>query len=171
MAESGMGARQSVGGTDVDSSLKWGESGDSATWPGSFALEEPTDDGQCLLWLLLHDPVAGILDHGGAHIVGGEADFGRQMCAIGVIAADRQHRHLQFALREELLIVDSVLRECGELPAQGVVDRGRAHRARRSGCAFARRCATGWLKARYRNGRAGFAHVPRPDARRRGHGS
>jgi hypothetical protein len=33
-----------------------------------------------------------------------------------MIAANRQHRHLQFALGDELLIVDSVLREGGRTP-------------------------------------------------------
>ncbi|MGC2824735.1 MAG: hypothetical protein WA322_10935 [Pseudolabrys sp.] len=39
-----------------------------------------------------------------------------------MIAANSQHRHLQFALGDELLIVDSVLRERGILSAEGVVD-------------------------------------------------
>ena len=52
-----------------------------------------------------------ILDHRGAYISSGETDFGREMC-----------RHLQFALGDELLIVDSVLREGGVLSAEGVVD-------------------------------------------------
>jgi hypothetical protein len=40
-----------------------------------------------------------------------------------MIAADCQHRHLQFALRDKLLIVDSVLRESRILSAEGIVDR------------------------------------------------
>lgn len=63
-----------------------------------------------------------ILDHRGAYISSGETDFGREMCAIRMIAANRQHRQLQFALGDELLIVDSVLRERGILSAEGVVD-------------------------------------------------
>jgi hypothetical protein len=39
-----------------------------------------------------------------------------------MIAADRQHRHLQFSLRDELLIVNGVLREGTELSAKGIVD-------------------------------------------------
>jgi hypothetical protein len=45
------------------------------------------------------------------------------MCAIRVIAANRQHRHLQFALGDELLIVDSVLREGGVRASSDVGNR------------------------------------------------
>jgi hypothetical protein len=41
-----------------------------------------------------HDPVTAILDHRGAYIHGGKTDFGRELCAVRMIAANRQYRHL-----------------------------------------------------------------------------
>jgi hypothetical protein len=40
--------------------------------------------------------------HRRAYIRSGKTNLGRKMCAIRMIAADRHHRHPQFALRDEL---------------------------------------------------------------------
>jgi hypothetical protein len=41
--------------------------------------------------------MAGFADHGTAHISRSETYLGREVCAVGMIAADRQHWYLQFA--------------------------------------------------------------------------
>jgi hypothetical protein len=60
-----------------------------------------------------------------AHIGRGETYFGRELRAVGMIGADRQHWNLQLTFGQEFLIVDGVLREGGELSAECMVDGAR----------------------------------------------
>ena len=59
---------------------------------GALLLEKRHNQRNSLFGLFLHNPVARILDDSGAHIGRCDSDLGRQSGAIGMIAADRQHR-------------------------------------------------------------------------------
>ena len=47
-----------------------------------FLFQERNDDGDSLLGLFLHDPVAGIVDDRAANVRGGKADFRCEVSAI-----------------------------------------------------------------------------------------
>ena len=63
-------------------------------------------------------------------LLGGEADLVREADPEAFLAADRQHRHGELALRQELLVVRSILAERCEL-RERIVDRVRARIERR----------------------------------------
>ena len=83
-----------------------------------FFFQERDDDGDSLLRLFLHDPVARIADDRAANVGGGKADFRCQVCAIGMIATDGKHRKRQLAFAHQRLIVDGVLGKRRKLSAE-----------------------------------------------------
>src|SRR6516162_8064214 len=87
-----------------------------------LAIDEWKYQGDGLLGLLLHDPMAGIAYHGAAHVDCGKRNFCRKAGAIGMITTNGQDRHRQLALGKEFLVVDRILGECGELSAECVMD-------------------------------------------------
>ena len=66
--------------------------------------------------------MAGIAYHGAVYIDCGKGNFCREAGAIGMITTNGQDRHRQLALGKQFLVVDRILGECGELPAECVVD-------------------------------------------------
>ena len=109
-----------------------GARGDAADVIGGQALlqrdrclfvNEGHDQRDRLAGLFLHDPVARIRDHRAAYIDRQSGELGFHRRSIGMIAADRQHRHLQFPdLREHRLVVEGIVGEGRELAAERVVD-------------------------------------------------
>jgi hypothetical protein len=90
-----------------------------------FLFQEWNDNGDSLLGLLLHDPVARIGNDGTANVGCREADFRCQVSAIRMIPADRKYGKRQLALRHQLLIVDCILRKRRKLAAECIVNRAR----------------------------------------------
>src|SRR5262245_60789025 len=89
----------------------------------SVARDEPGDDGNGLLRLFFHDPMAGVGDHGSLDITRDEFQFRLHRCSKGMVAADREDRHAKLPdLRKQRFVLFGVSRKGGKLAAEGVVN-------------------------------------------------
>src|SRR5882724_6999929 len=89
----------------------------------SLAVDESDDQVNRLSRLLLHDPVSRINDGFAFDIRGHAGKFAGKTEAIGMIASDGEHRHLQWAdLGQQRLVVLGVLGKGRKLAAERIVD-------------------------------------------------
>jgi hypothetical protein len=87
-----------------------------------FPFQEWNDDRDSLLGLLLHDPVARIVDNRAANVGCSKADFRCQVSAIRMVTADRKYGKRQLALCHQPLIVDRILRKRRKLSTERIVN-------------------------------------------------
>src|SRR5260221_1834803 len=78
-----------------------------------------------MVWILLHDPVAGVGHDAARDVAGGEPHLIGHTLAEKLLRTDGKHRHADLAaLVEQRLVVGGVLAECSKL-LEGIVHRMR----------------------------------------------
>src|SRR5262245_1848878 len=89
----------------------------------SVARDKPGDDGDGLLRLFFHDPMAGVGNHGSLDITRDEFEFRLHRGSKGMVATDREDRDAKFSdLRKQRFVLFSISRKRGKLAAEGVVN-------------------------------------------------
>src|SRR5262245_59847841 len=89
----------------------------------SVSRDELGDDGNGLLRLFFHDPMAGVGHHGSLDITRDELEFRLHRRSKGMVAADREDRQAKLPdLRKQRFVLFGVSRKGGKLAAEGVVN-------------------------------------------------
>src|SRR5262245_320398 len=83
----------------------------------------PGDEGNGLLRLFFHDPMAGVGDDGSLDITRDEFEFRLHRRSERMVTADREDRHAKLPdLRKQRFVLSGVSPEGGKLTAEGVVN-------------------------------------------------
>src|SRR5262245_1944374 len=89
----------------------------------SVARDKPGDDGNGLLRLFFHDPMAGVGNHGSLDITRDEFELRLHRCSKGMVATDRENGHAKLPdLRQQRFVLFGISRKGGKLTTEGVVN-------------------------------------------------